>query len=111
MQDDFGKIIDESILDINNYYKDKYENNSLGYYGQRTGFLYAGFDDFTMIYPKFRTEQTCWISHKEIKRSGTFYASIFDLDKLELPWRDRGMYGVYIGGGLSPCYSQKQNSG
>lgn len=98
METNFGEVIDDKVLDIAQYNQDLYKNYSLGYYGQRTGFLFSGLDDFTLIYPKFDTEQSCEIPHKEIVRNGTFYDTVFDLEKLQLPWRERGMYATYIGG-------------
>ena len=63
-----------------------------------TGYLFSGFDNFSIIYPKFETNQTCEIVHKQVLRSGSFYEAIFDQSFKELPWRERGMYGMYIGG-------------
>lgn len=94
----FGEEINIDVQDIQNYQIDTYKNGSLGYYASRTGYMFSGFDDFPVIYPKFETDQTCEIVHKQILRSGTFYESIFELSCMELSWRERGMYGMYIGG-------------
>lgn len=98
LEEEWGYAIDPKTLDLDNYYQETFKNGSLGYYGQRTGFLFAGFDDFTLIYPKFETRQTCRIPHKDILRSGGFYDTIFDMDKFAVPWRERGLYPSYIGG-------------
>lgn len=47
--------LDEELLDIDNYQIDKYANWHLGMRGQRTGSVFAGIDDFDLIYPKFDT--------------------------------------------------------
>ena len=94
----FGEEIDTKVFDINNYQVDVYRNGSLGYYVSRTGYMFGGFDDFPIIYPKFETNQTCQIVHKQIVRRGSFYEAIFDQSFTKLPWRERGLYGMYIGG-------------
>ena len=94
----FGEEIDTKVIDINNYQVDIYRNGSLGYYVSRTGYMFGGFDDFPIIYPKFETNQTCQIVHKQIVRRGSFYEAIFDQSFTKLPWRERGLYGMYIGG-------------
>ncbi len=50
-------------LDPTSYYTDKsnfnfltYKNSYLGSMGRKTGTLYTGVDDFTLIYPKFKTD-------------------------------------------------------
>lgn len=98
LMDEFGEEIDAKVLDTKNYQVDTYKNGSLGYYVSRTGYMFGGFDDFPIIYPKFETDQTCEIVHKQVLRSGSFYDAIFDQSFTELPWRERGLYGMYIGG-------------
>lgn len=98
LTDIYGEEIEKEVFDIQNYQIDTYKNGSLGYYGGRTGYLFSGFDNFSIIYPKFETNQTCEIVHKQVLRSGSFYEAIFDQSFKELPWRERGMYGMYIGG-------------
>ena len=94
----FGEDIPPYITDLNNYEKEVYPHSSLGYYGQRTGWMFGGFDDFTLIYPGWETKQSSWAPHKELLREGSFYDAIFYTEYLEKPWRDRGLYGTYIGG-------------
>lgn len=50
--------VDERIRDISNYTVTTYPNWHLGSYGQRTGSLYAGIDDFDLIVPNFETTIT-----------------------------------------------------
>lgn len=51
-----GVPIDQSVLDINNYTRISYPASHLGYYGRRTGIIFAGgADDFDMLLPNFPT--------------------------------------------------------
>jgi hypothetical protein len=97
-RENFGEDIPEYVTDLENYEQTTYHNGSLGHYGQRTGWMFAGFDDFTLIYPKWETRQSSWAPHKELLREGSFYDAIFYADYLEMPWRERGLYATYIGG-------------
>ncbi len=61
-------------LDENHYYRDKENYNSivypksfLGSMGRKTGILYGGIDDFTLIYPKFKTNYTYYTDSKSQK--------------------------------------------
>ena len=94
----FGEDIPEYVTDIGSYEQVTYKNSSLGYFGQRTGWMFAGFDDFTLIYPSWETRQSSWAPHKELLREGSFYDAIFYTEYLDARWRERGLYGTYIGG-------------
>lgn len=48
--------VDSRVSDISNYTITKYKNWHLGSRGQRTGYLYAGADDFDLIVPNFETK-------------------------------------------------------
>ena len=50
-----GTELDEFLLDLNNYQIDTYLKWHCGSRAQRTGALFAGIDDFELIYPKFET--------------------------------------------------------
>lgn len=94
----FGEDIPEYVTDINNYTVETYENGSLGHYGQRTGWMFGGFDNFSLIYPAWETHQNSYAPHKDLYREGRFYDAIFYTEYLDVNWRDRGLYGTYIGG-------------
>lgn len=94
----FNEDIPEYVTDIDNYIVKTYKNGSLGYYGQRTGWMFGGFDDFSLIYPAWETRQSSYAPHKNLYREGSFYDAIFYTDYLNNNWRDRGLYGTYIGG-------------
>lgn len=55
ISDKTNTYLDKSLLDINNYNIDTYPQWHLGTRGQRTGALFAGIDDYDLIYPKFET--------------------------------------------------------
>lgn len=55
IQSDTNTMLDEGLLDIDNYQIDDYKNWHLGSRGQRTGILFAGADDYHLIYPKFES--------------------------------------------------------
>ena len=94
----FGEEIPAYVTQLENYNIDTIERGSLGYYGQRTGWVFGGFDDFSLIYPKWETRQSSWAPHKELLREGSFYDAVFYTDYLNTPWWERGLYSTYIGG-------------
>lgn len=47
--------VDDKVADLNNYTITTYPRWHLGSRGQRTGYLYAGIDDYDLILPKFDT--------------------------------------------------------
>lgn len=98
MQEHFGTEIDPDVLDVNNYENVVLEETSLGHYGQKTGQFFAGYDEFPVLIPKFETQQSCFVTHRDITRTGDFYDAIFDKDFLKAEKRNRGLYGMYIGG-------------
>lgn len=72
-----GVKVDEKIRDIDHYAVTTYENWHLGSYGQRTGSLYAGIDDFDLILPEFDT----LLSNGE--KTGTFEELMISYSALE----------------------------
>ena len=58
LQEKYGENIpkEDYYADINNYNQITYEDCFLGSQGRKTGRYYAGADDFTLIYPKFKTD-------------------------------------------------------
>lgn len=97
ISDMYEDEIEAKVLDISNYQCDVYENNHLGHYGDRTGKYFLKPEDFYLLYPKFYTEQSCLIPHKELKREGSFYEAIFEKKFLNRS-SVQGMYASYIGG-------------
>jgi hypothetical protein len=58
LDDDYGANLDPDgfYSDIANYNVRKYQNCFLGSLGRRSGIVFSGFDDFTLIWPKFKTD-------------------------------------------------------
>jgi len=98
MQNYFGEEIDPAVLLDENYEYIMLDESSLGYYGQKVGQYFLGYDEFPLLNPKFDTKQSCTIVHRDVVRSGSFYDAIFDKNFLSAPKRDRGLYGMFIGG-------------
>ncbi len=55
ISEDTGTTVDPKLLNFDNYQIDNYTKWHLGSSGQRTGSLFAGIDDYHLIYPKFET--------------------------------------------------------
>ncbi|WP_043922906.1 alginate O-acetyltransferase AlgX-related protein [Leadbettera azotonutricia] len=55
LDETFGVDLDPDrfYTDISNYYQRTYENASLGSFGRKTGIIFSGLDDFTVLWPKF----------------------------------------------------------
>ena len=79
--------IDPFFYDMENYTVETIPDSYLGSYGERVTGLFAGYDDFDLIYPKFETEcvkRICKIGDKsidvggDIKTEGKFADAILD---------------------------------
>lgn len=53
IESEMGIVVDENVLNIDNYDIIPYEHWHLGSYGQRTGQYFAGIDDYDLIVPTF----------------------------------------------------------
>lgn len=97
---DYG--LDESLTKISQYYFKTYPHFFLGAQGRRTGVLYAGLDDFTVIEPMFKTEYTYdWINQGEqYTLSGPFHGTVLNDWSLDetVTYLDRDCYYAYLGG-------------
>ena len=54
----YGLVLDEGYTDLNQYEQISYPQSFLGSLGKRTGYGYAGMDDFIVIKPMFETNLT-----------------------------------------------------
>lgn len=97
---DYGFSIDSKYKDIKNYNIETMENCYLGSMGRRTGRLYSGLDDFTLITPNFETSYTLY-EHDyggEKVYKGSFNEAILDKKYLvEDAPLDLNRYAVYHG--------------
>ncbi len=91
MKNEYGYEIDSKFTNINEYTIDTYEDYFVGSAGTRTGSLYSGKDDFSLIYPNFQTQLS--LTDADIFKEGNFYDVMFDLEKLN----ETFVYCTYLG--------------
>lgn len=75
----FEEDMDDSILNINNYQLENYQNWHLGSRGQRVGRYFTGIDDFEIMYPIFETT----IQRKSEDVTGSFKDIFICYDALQ----------------------------
>lgn len=97
---DYGFAIDGKYKDLNNYNCNTLKNCYLGSMGRRTGRLYSGLDDFTLITPNFKTSYTLYEHDYGAEKiyKGSFDEAILDKKYLvkDAPV-DLNRYAVYHG--------------
>ncbi|WP_312354847.1 alginate O-acetyltransferase AlgX-related protein [Aminipila sp.] len=97
---DYGFTIDSKYKDLNNYNVKTLKNCYLGSMGRRTGRLYSGLDDFTLITPNFKTSYTLYEHDYGAEKiyKGSFNQAILDKKYLaEDASVDLNRYAVYHG--------------
>lgn len=97
---DYGFDIDSKYKDIKNYDLKTFKNCYLGSMGRRTGQLYSGLDDFTLITPKFKTDYTLYQYDygAETVFNGSFKNAILVKEYMqEKAPVDNNRYAVYHG--------------
>lgn len=103
---EFGQLVNklnnnyDMGLDKENYYTNKenynfikYANSYIGSMGRKTGVIYGGVDDFTLIYPKFKTSFSYYskTNEEEAKLEGRFEEALLTVS----PFRtEKGMYSL-----------------
>lgn len=96
---DFSYTEEPNKLDLKSYEVEEYKEHFLGSTGRRTGALYAGVDDITLIYPSFETKMSISVPSRDIYRSGSFKDVIFDYTHIEeKDFYNKSPYSTYIGG-------------
>lgn len=98
MQNNFGEVIDPKVVNLDNYVQETIAKKTLDFYGRKTGSLFLTPQEYTLIYPKFQTKQSCNIVHRDVVRQGTFYDAIFDMSYIESEKTVDALYSTYIGG-------------
>lgn len=101
LNESFQVNFDSAVCDLSNYQIDVYKRWALGSQGKRTGTLYAGVDDFSVIYPKFDTQMTTAVPSGSIERHGTYYD--VNIAQKSIDHRDYFgtiTYTAYIGGDM-----------
>ncbi len=89
LQTSCGYEIDKMYTDITQYNVDTYKNYFTGSEGRRTGRIFAGKDDFSLIYPKFDTNFSIdsWDDVYNgycITSNGVFYDTMFNLNSFKI---------------------------
>lgn len=97
--------INESYFDLNNYNIETINNSYLGSLGVRTGGLFAGYDDFDLIYPNFDTDYIKTISRVQnqsienggsIEYKGSFAEAVLSSYNLIKNKKATITFGTYI---------------
>lgn len=101
LQTSCGYKIDKTYTDITQYNVDIYPNYFTGSEGNRTGSIFGGKDDFSLIYPKFDTDLSIdsWDdvkSAKKVSSSGIFYDTVFNLNSFNIGGGHT--YSTYLSG-------------
>ena len=80
---------------IDNYNQIKYDNAYIGSMGRKTGKYYAGVDDFTLIYPKFKTDYEFYFKTNELggTLTGRFEDALLTTYPLHVEGSDYGLTG------------------
>ncbi len=99
----------KQYTDIKQYNQITYPDLFVGSLGRKTGLLYGGVDDFTVLYPKFETEYTVirTIGQSTIKSEGTFDEVLLNGAAL----RTKGnSYGTYLYGEQGLIHIKNHNN-
>lgn len=101
MESDYDFQYDKTLLEIDNYNIDTYENTFLGSEGRKTGIYYTkyGLEDFDVLYPKFSTDLTVTNKIENTEVSGAFKDTVLNLKHLsyDTPYQS-WLYSTYSDG-------------
>lgn len=101
LQVDYDFSYDSTLLELDNYNIDTYQNMFLGSEGRKTGIYYTeeGLEDFDVIYPKFTTDLTVINRIEKTEASGSFKDTLLNLKHLvyETPYQS-WLYSTYSDG-------------
>ncbi|MGL4346328.1 MAG: DHHW family protein [Cellulosilyticaceae bacterium] len=90
----------QEYTSLSNYTLTPYKNYFLGSQGRRTGKLYSGLDDYTLITPSFDTQYSVEINHlgEQTLKEGTFEETLLYPELLDpnAP-SDTNRYATYLG--------------
>lgn len=82
LREDYGFEIDPCWTDRDSFYQTTYKDSFLGSQGKRVGSLYAGVDDFTVLYPKNYTRFRYTIPLQSYDKTGPFSQALLFPDNL-----------------------------
>lgn len=83
LNENYDMNLDPALTASDSFTAQVYENIFLGSQGKRTGSLYAGIDDLTVLVPDYETDFTYSISSTESVRTGSFAESLLFPERLE----------------------------
>lgn len=87
-------VLNPEYLDISSFHVEEYSNKWFGPTGQRTGVIYSGVDNFTLIYPQFETQYRFEIPRLDLNQEGSFQEACMNMEHFNLPvLHDK--YGTY----------------
>ena len=90
---------DVFFADKANFLEKTYQQSYVGKMGKRTGSLFSGYDDFTLITPAFKTAFSLSYLEKDKKmgKQGSFSSVLLDKNLLDTEnIYERDMYGAYL---------------
>ena len=98
LEDVFAVEVPQEYTDIASYHVEVYEDCVLGSNGRKTGIVYGGLDDLTLIYPAFPTEVSFEAPEEGFYREGDFEEAYMNYSFLEgESLYEMSQYNVYIG--------------
>lgn len=97
MEENYGDKVNHDMLHIDNYTCDVLPKRHQGYYASKTGEYFIGAEDYYVLYPSFKTSQTCSVPHRDLIRSGNFYDAVLEQSYMN-DETVLGLYHTYIGG-------------
>lgn len=83
LNEQYALNLDPSLTAADAFQTQVYEDIFLGSQGKRTGSLYAGIDDLTVLTPNYETDFTYSIPASETVRTGSFGESLLFPERLE----------------------------
>ncbi len=96
--------VDSHYVDIDKFHIQVYEDWYLGPTGRRTGSRYAGVDDFSVIWPEFKTDIRLTVPMLGIDRQGEFADVVYDLEENKKDFFVNLLYDHYTYGGHNRKY-------
>ncbi len=107
LRNDYGLKAEPEILDSNKFEYVDYPEWFLGSYGKKITLAWTAPDEFTMIYPKFKTLLEYEVPDKDVNTSGDFRI-IYDMKPVEeKDYYGKNPYGAYDHG---DCALKKINN-
>ncbi|MBQ7832125.1 MAG: hypothetical protein IJ336_00915 [Lachnospiraceae bacterium] len=111
ISDILGEAPDSKYLDMGNYTKTTLADAVLGSNGRKTGIVYAGLDDITMLVPNFETQVDLSVPEKDLYRQGDFEDAFMFYERLDgNNLYEMLQYNVYMGQDYACAVQTCQNA-